>query len=118
VAQLVRALPCEGGVGGSSPSTPILIESIMGNQDHWIKALEELNKKLEDPVYLAKIIAEMDLEHVAEENRLICAVVSDDPRYRQASWGDMIAYGLDHDYYTKLEHRAMDLFYQFHGNGD
>lgn len=90
----------------------------MANHPSVLEALEKLNKKLEDPVYLAKVIAEMEHAHVEEENRLICSVACEDPRYRQASIGDMIAYGIDWDHYTKLEHRAMVLFYKFHGNGD
>lgn len=79
---------------------------------------EYLDKVLNDPEEWKKFEEAYELLAIEEENKLICAVASDDPRYRLATVGDMIAYGMDHDYYTKLEHRAMDLFYQFHGNGD
>lgn len=81
-------------------------------------AIEYLDKLLKDPEEWKKFEEAYELEAIAEENKLICAVACEDPRYRLASVGDMLGYGMDHDYYTKLEHRAMDLFYQFHGNGD
>lgn len=82
------------------------------------KAAEYFEKVLNDPEEWKKFEAAVDQIVVEEENKLICAVACEDPRYRQATAGDMVAYAMNPLYYVELEHRAMDLFYQFHGNGD
>lgn len=89
----------------------------MANHPRVLKALNELLYKLDnDPEFLAQVQADMILAAIQRENKLICSVM--DKNYRDASVGDMIMYGMDHDYYSKLEMEALDLFYQFHGMGD
>lgn len=84
--------------------------------DKMIKALDAVLAKFDDPDFVESFKQKIELGHIEKENGLICSVV--DANFRVADVGDMIMYGLNHNYYDELQKQALDLFYQFHGQGD
>lgn len=81
------------------------------------KVLEKMAHKLDtDPAYRAKVLQEMELSGVHKDSQLICSVVDDN--FKPGSVGDLLMYGMDHNYPETLTKKAHSLFYQWHGCGD
>ncbi len=82
------------------------------------RVLENMIKKWDqDPNYRQKILAEMALANTHKDSQLICSVI-DSNYIVDSSVGDLLMYGMDHNYPDTLTQKAHNLFYQWHGCGD